>query len=94
MANLQQLPMPIIESYEWQFDGACADLDSSVFFSPESERGRKRTEREQRAKEICSSCPVLERCRQHALDAREPYGVWGGMSAGERARLLDHRIAS
>jgi WhiB family redox-sensing transcriptional regulator len=23
-------------------------------------------------------------CRQHALSAREPYGVWGGMSESER----------
>lgn len=94
MANLQMLPLPLIESYEWQFEGACTDLDSSVFFSPESERGRRRVDRENRAKAICQTCPVIDRCRQHALEAREPYGVWGGMSAGERGRLLERRIAS
>ena len=39
MANVHHLPKPIIESYEWQFEGACANLDVSEFFSPEAERG-------------------------------------------------------
>jgi len=30
---------------------------------------------------------VLTRCRQYALDAAEPYGIWGGMSPLERALL-------
>ncbi|GAA1170690.1 hypothetical protein GCM10009584_09540 [Ornithinimicrobium humiphilum] len=33
---------------------------------------------------VCATCPVLERCRAHALAAREPYGVWGGMTEEER----------
>jgi WhiB family redox-sensing transcriptional regulator len=94
MPNVAKLPLPIIESYEWQAHGACADLDSSAFFSPDAERGRKRTEREERAKQICRHCPVLERCLQHAMDAGEPYGVWGGLTAGERARLAERRLAS
>lgn len=35
------------------------------------------------AKEICASCPVRERCLEHALTHLE-YGVWGGMTANER----------
>lgn len=31
-----------------------------------------------RAKEICSSCPLIEPCLEGALDRREPWGVWGG----------------
>lgn len=94
MPNIHKLPLPLIESYEWQYDGACASLDSSMFFSPEAERGAKRTAREDRAKAICAQCPVIDRCRQHALETREPYGVWGGMTAGERVRLMERPIAS
>ena len=95
MVSLRHLPMPILESYEWQFDGACRTVDSEVFFSPESERGLRRTEREDRAKQVCAGCPVVEQCRAFALQTREAYGVWGGMSAGERQRLLQQqRLAS
>jgi WhiB family redox-sensing transcriptional regulator len=31
-----------------------------------------------RAKEICSSCPLIEPCLDGALERREPWGVWGG----------------
>jgi WhiB family transcriptional regulator, redox-sensing transcriptional regulator len=30
----------------------------------------------------------VDACLQHALSVREPYGVWGGMSEEERARLI------
>jgi WhiB family transcriptional regulator, redox-sensing transcriptional regulator len=39
-------------------------------------------------KQICSSCPVLARCRAHALAAHEPYGVWGGLSESERDEII------
>lgn len=94
MPNIHKLPIPVIESYEWQYEGSCAHLDSDTFFSPDAERGAKRIAREENAKSICRTCPVIERCRQHALETREPYGVWGGMTAGERMRLIERRIAS
>jgi WhiB family transcriptional regulator, redox-sensing transcriptional regulator len=39
------------------------------------------------AKQICRSCPVLEACRNYALDAPEPYGIWGALTPSERQRL-------
>lgn len=62
--------------------------DSSVFFSPEAERGLKRQRREERAKAVCATCPVIDRCRDHALAVQEPYGVWGGLTEAERARII------
>ena len=59
-------------------------------FHPDGERGPARAEREERAKQICGRCPVLEHCRRHALAVGEPYGVWGGLSMAERSALL-HR---
>ncbi|WP_424556268.1 WhiB family transcriptional regulator [Streptacidiphilus pinicola] len=47
--------------------------------------------REDAAKRVCAGCPVLDECRTYALEAREPYGVWGGMSEDERAALLRMR---
>lgn len=94
MVNVKRLPLPLIEVYEWQYDGACMGVNPDMFFSPEAERGAKRDRREQAAKQLCQRCPVISRCREHALTVQEPYGVWGGLSEGERAELVRHSIAS
>jgi WhiB family redox-sensing transcriptional regulator len=93
MPNLKRLPKPLMDVYEWQYDGLCMGLESSVFFSPDAERGAAKLMRERRAKAICAECPVIEQCRDHALSAREAYGVWGGLSADDRAELLGQRLA-
>ncbi|WP_308219796.1 WhiB family transcriptional regulator [Gordonia sp. McavH-238-E] len=36
---------------------------------------------------MCETCPVVATCRDVALRTREPYGVWGGLSAYERAAI-------
>ena len=40
------------------------------------------------AKAICRTCPVIERCLQWALETGEEWGVWGGLSEGERFTIL------
>ncbi|WP_298750581.1 WhiB family transcriptional regulator [uncultured Serinicoccus sp.] len=75
--------------WEWQFEGACRTTSPEVFFHPEGERGPARRRRDERAKQVCASCPVLEQCRTHALAVREPYGVWGGMTEEERVAYYE-----
>ena len=84
MSKPVQLPEPIATTWEWQLNGLCRGMDSAVFFHPEGERGHKRTAREEQAKRVCEQCPGLVRCRDYAVAAGEPYGVWGGLSAPER----------
>jgi WhiB family transcriptional regulator, redox-sensing transcriptional regulator len=88
MADIRRLPVPVTDVWDWQMRGACRGMRSSVFFLPGRERGPARAAREELAKKVCRSCPVLEECRAHALAVREPYGVWGGLSAAERAELV------
>jgi WhiB family redox-sensing transcriptional regulator len=88
MADVRRLPGPNTDLWDWQLEGACRGLDSSLFFHPDNERGPSRARRENEAKAICASCPVVEPCRQLALEVREPYGVWGGLSEAERNQLL------
>jgi WhiB family redox-sensing transcriptional regulator len=90
MADLSRLPAVVSEEWEWQLEGSCRGVDSSLFFHTDNERGLARERRENRAKAICGSCPVLERCRRHALAVQEPYGIWGGLGETERRELL-HR---
>ncbi len=87
MANIARLPVPLLDVYEWQFEGACRTADPELFFSPESERGPRRRARERAAKSFCTRCPVVEECLRHALRVKEPYGVWGGQTTGERQVL-------
>ncbi|MFC8181746.1 WhiB family transcriptional regulator [Rhodococcus sp. NPDC057297] len=81
------LPSPVAEKWEWQLEGRCRGTDSSAFFHPPDERGHAHANREMVAKQICSSCGVVDQCRRYALAAREPFGVWGGLSESERAKI-------
>ncbi len=84
MAEQAHQPGPMAHVWEWQYDGLCRTVSPELFFHPEGERGPARRRRDERAKALCLQCPVLEECRQHALAAHEPYGVWGGMTEDER----------
>ncbi len=87
MAEVLLLLRPSIQVWEWQQQGNCRAVNPEMFFHPEGERGSKRRDRDDAAKKICSGCPVIDRCRQHALSVREPYGVWGGLTESEREAL-------
>lgn len=86
MTDVAHQPGPMAEIWEWQHEGLCRSVSPEIFFHPEGERGSARRRREERAKDVCASCPVLMQCRDHALAAREPYGVWGGMTEEERVQ--------
>ena len=94
MTDISRLPGPALDQWEWQLDGACREQDTELFFHPENERGPSRVNRELAAKAVCAGCPVLLQCREHALAAREPYGVWGGLSEHDREELLGRGLAT
>lgn len=87
MNSAAQQPGPIIELWQWQFDGACRDEGDALFFHPEGERGPRRRRRDEAAKQVCARCPVIVACREHALASRETYGIWGGLTAEEREEI-------
>ncbi|WP_030244568.1 WhiB family transcriptional regulator [Streptomyces sp. NRRL S-350] len=91
MSDTTRLPGPFEHRWSWQLKGTCRTVDSSVFFHPTNERGAAAKHREQVAKSVCARCPVLAQCRQYAMDVREPYGVWGGLTEDERRELLARR---
>jgi len=87
-ADSRPLPPPVTEAWAWQMDAACRGTDSEVFFSACGEPARDRSHRVRAAKALCTRCPVTAQCLDHALRTKEPYGVWGGRSEGERAKIL------
>ena len=72
----------------WQHRAACRGPNQAIFFPPSQlERRSDKRQRERRAKEICSTCPVLPECREYALEIREQHGIWGGLTEVERRAL-------
>jgi WhiB family redox-sensing transcriptional regulator len=88
MAEISRLPRPVASAWEWQYQGACRELPTEMFFHPDGERGPRRANREAAAKLVCASCPVMAACRQHALSVQEPYGIWGGLSEDDRLAII------
>lgn len=91
MTDVSRLPGPVMDLWEWQYQGACRDAEDTLFFHPEGERGAARRRRIEQTKAICAGCPVLQQCREQALAIREPYGIWGGLSEEERSQILTKR---
>lgn len=45
---------------------------------------------EQEAVRICRRCPAMAACRDWAIKTRQDHGVWGGLTAQDRADLRRH----
>lgn len=68
------------EVYDWRDDALCREVDADGFFV---EKGGSTVA----IKRICKACPVKQECLEYAFDNDERYGVWGGTSERERARM-------
>jgi WhiB family redox-sensing transcriptional regulator len=72
----------------WHLQASCRGPESELFFPPATpERREDRDARETRAKRICNECAVRSECLDFALRVREPHGIWGGLTEGERRNL-------
>jgi WhiB family redox-sensing transcriptional regulator len=70
----------VVEELAWMARANCKGVDAELFFVG---RGTSTWP----AKQVCLGCVVRGECLQYALDTREPFGVWGGMSEKQRRRL-------
>jgi WhiB family transcriptional regulator, redox-sensing transcriptional regulator len=75
----------------WMEDAACREpgVDPELFF-PVSESGAA-VRQVAAARAVCARCPVQRQCRDWALQAGEPAGIWGGTTPEER-RLVRGRM--
>jgi WhiB family transcriptional regulator, redox-sensing transcriptional regulator len=76
----------------WRESGNCRDRDPNLFYP--LGRGMAAAEQAEQAKAICRACPSREPCLAFALSTHQELGVWGGMAADERRRLLRSRRTS
>lgn len=67
----------------WGEQAACRTTDPETLFAEAAQQNR--------AKTVCTPCPVRTECLSEALDNRVEFGVWGGMTERERRALLRRR---
>ena len=68
---------------DWAASAACRTSRPDALFVKGAEQNR--------AKQLCSGCPVRTECLAEALDNQIEWGVWGGMTERERRALLRRR---
>ena len=84
-----QSAMTVQSVASWQARAACRGPQSTMFFPPNTfERKDDKDRREYNAKGICAGCCVRQDCLDYAISIREPHGIWGGLTEGERRALL------
>ena len=76
-----------VTAISWRALARCRGVDPEIFHPAPEDEGEA-------AKAICGLCPVREPCLDEALLHREKDGVWGGLTARERRRLLRQRRKS
>jgi WhiB family redox-sensing transcriptional regulator len=69
---------------DWHDDAACRGLDLEIFFPLNDDRTPE-------AKFVCSTCPVQTECLEYAMEAKEKWGTWGGLTEKERRSLARRR---
>lgn len=77
-------------SPEWQDRASCGPETMPLFYPPVGARESKQDKlvREAKAKDVCRTCPIKQRCLEDALDRDENEGIWGGLTKTERRKLL------
>jgi WhiB family redox-sensing transcriptional regulator len=79
---------------EWKLEARCRGEDPELWFPrTEGQRERNQTVRAwtMTAKAICAQCPVIADCLGYAMTCDVRYGIWGGMTEAERARLAGRK---
>jgi WhiB family redox-sensing transcriptional regulator len=69
-----------VADFEWHDDALCAQTDPTLFDTGDHTSPNPYA----KARAICKQCPVAARCLTWALENDEQYGIWGGMTPGER----------
>jgi len=67
-------------------DAFFADDETNSYVT-RSVRTHKGEAQENIAKSLCSGCPIRLQCLEYALEAKEEYGVWGGLTVGQRNKI-------
>ena len=68
----------------WVHEGLCAQVGGDFHHPEKGDSVRD-------PKQVCAGCPVATTCLDYAINNRERFGVWGGLSERERRRVAAER---
>ncbi|NJP70404.1 WhiB family transcriptional regulator [Streptomyces sp. C1-2] len=75
---------------DWRDRGACrGHAEPDLWHAADG--GYIAQEQTHRAQAICHTCPVRLECGEYALETRQDWGVWGGMTKNQRRAILRKR---
>jgi WhiB family redox-sensing transcriptional regulator len=66
---------------------ACRGAGPEWFFPDDHPEGAQADDAYDRARAVCTTCPVRLPCLGWALGRRERHGMWGGLTPAERRSL-------
>lgn len=73
----------VYEDTSWMDSGLCRGADQRDFFPALGDLGGMTGA----AKALCARCPVADTCLDYALRHSERFGIWGGKTPKERAKI-------
>jgi WhiB family redox-sensing transcriptional regulator len=79
---------------DWMRLAACKDHDPELWFPHHAHNRHERAVNRyatEAAQRICLDCPAIADCLHYALDTDTRYGIWGGATPTDRARLTGRR---
>ncbi|QAU07207.1 WhiB family transcription factor [Gordonia phage Asapag] len=85
--NVSDILASISTRPRWHIDAPCSQADADAWFPEKGESTAN-------AKRVCMGCDVRTTCLEWALEHKEKFGVWGGLSELERRHLLKERRGS
>lgn len=72
-------------SLAWMLEAACLDEDPELFFPPG--KSKQAAEQAEEARAVCHGCDVRGPCLELGLQTNAQFGIWGGFSPLELARI-------
>jgi len=79
----------------WEFETpTCAEIGIDFYYLAEDEKNERELsfydENHYQAVLVCKTCPHIAECLNWAT-YREPYGIWGGTTPGQRKEIRRHK---
>jgi WhiB family transcriptional regulator, redox-sensing transcriptional regulator len=69
----------------WKLRGACSTANAVLFYKPAGrETPAQRQRREQAAKTICRSCPVIAQCKADGDARGDRWSIYAGLTPEDR----------
>lgn len=75
----------LIDSPEWHEDAECSKPSNKIYID---NFFANKPAQQQPALKICDSCPVRRECMKSALEEKQVWGIWGGLTPKKIRRTL------